>query len=53
MTNPKCSQCDSNFHVTQMSGVSLAGHEKYVEIYYLCFRCKVWLDDKGQMLQTI
>lgn len=53
MTNPNCPQCHKNDELTQMSGVSIAGHEKYVKFYHLCFRCKIWVDENGCMIQTI
>jgi len=47
--NPNCPFCKE--FVVQMSGARLDNHNDYPSC--LCFKCKIWINMKGEMLQTI
>lgn len=50
--NPDCPHCKSDLQVIQMSGARLTNHPEDYPLC-LCFKCKIWINEKGEMLQTI
>jgi len=45
----ECPFCKDNLGT--MSGIRLENHDDYP--ICLCFKCKIWVNLKGEMLQTI